>query len=115
MKAEPTPNEKEKLLAKNVEMAGLVSYQENSVISRQIISQKGGNVTLFAFDRGQGLSEHTSPFDALVYVLEGEPEIMIDRKPVRVKAGEMVIMPANHPHAVRAVEKFKMLLVLIKS
>ena len=95
--------------------ADLVSYQEGSVVSRQIIKQDKGNVTLFAFEVGQGLSEHTSPFDALAHVLEGEAEITISGKPLRVKAGEMVLMPANQPHALKAITKFKMLLTMIRS
>lgn len=93
----------------------LVNYQEGSVVSRTIIDQKTATVTLFAFDKGQGLSEHTAPFDALVYVLDGEVEITISLKPLRLHAGEMVIMPANQPHALRAVEKFKMILTMIRS
>ncbi len=93
----------------------MISYQEGSVVSRTVIARDTGTVTLFAFARGQGLSEHTAPFDALVYILDGEAEITISAKPIRVKAGEMIIMPANEPHALRAVDKFKMLLVMIRS
>lgn len=93
----------------------LVSYQEGSVVSRQIIKQDKGNVTLFAFDDRQGLSEHTSPFDALAHVLEGEVEIVISGNPLRVRAGEMVLMPAHQPHALKALTKFKMLLTMIRS
>ena len=93
----------------------LVNYQEGSVVSRQIVKQEKGNVTLFAFDEGQGLSEHTAPFDALVHVIEGEAEITISGKPIRAKAGEMVIMPANQPHALKAVSRFKMVLTMIRA
>jgi quercetin dioxygenase-like cupin family protein len=93
----------------------MVDYQEGSVVSKTIIKQKTGTVTLFAFDEGQGLSDHAAPFDALVQVLEGEVEIKIAGKPFHVKQGEMIIMPANEPHALNAVSKFKMLLILIKS
>ena len=93
----------------------LVSYQEGSVVSRMIVKRDTGNVTLFAFDQGQGLSEHTAPFDALAHVLEGEAEIVISGKPLKVKVGEMVVMPANQPHALTAVTKFKMLLTMIRS
>ena len=96
-------------------LADLVDYQEGSVVSRTIIDQKTGTVTLFAFAEGQGLSEHTAPFDALVQVVEGAVEISISGKPFPVKAGEMIIMPANEPHALKAVGKFKMLLTMIRA
>jgi quercetin dioxygenase-like cupin family protein len=92
----------------------MITYQEGSVVSRTIIDKKTGTVTLFAFDEKQGLSEHTAPFDALVLVLDGEAEVTISGKPVRVKKGEMTIMPANQPHALAAPKKFKMLLVMIR-
>ena len=92
-----------------------VGYQDGSIVSREIISKKGGTVTLFAFDEGQGLSEHTAPFDALVHLLEGEAEITISGKPCLLKQGEMIIMPAHEPHALRATQKFKMILTLIRS
>ena len=93
----------------------LVNYQEGSVVSREIIRRNTGNITLFAFDAGQGLSEHTSPFDALVHLLEGEAEIVISGKPLRVGAGQMVLMPAHEPHALKAITKFMMLLTMIRS
>ena len=93
----------------------LVGYQEGSVVSRTIISKKTGTVTLFAFAKDQGLSEHTAPFDALVYLLDGEAEILISGKPRHLRAGEMIIMPANEPHALRAANKFKMLLIMIRA
>ena len=93
----------------------LVGYQEGSVVSRTIISKKTGTVTLFAFAKDQGLSEHTAPFDALVYLLDGEAEILISGKPHHLRAGEMIIMPANEPHALRAANKFKMLLIMIRA
>ncbi|NLN61065.1 MAG: cupin domain-containing protein [Deltaproteobacteria bacterium] len=96
------------------EIKDLIQYQENSVVSREMIGKPTGTVTVFAFDAGQGLSEHTAPFDALVQVLDGAAEITISGEPYRVKAGEMVIMPAGKPHALKAVERFKMLLVLIR-
>ena len=92
----------------------LVSYQDGSVVSRQIVKQEKGNVTLFAFDAGQELSEHTAPFDALVHVIDGEAEITIAGKSIRAKAGEMVIMPANQPHALKTITRFKMLLTMIR-
>jgi len=105
----------EKLIAQAIRLTDLVDYQEDSVVSRTIIDQKTGTVTIFAFDEGQGLSEHIAPFDALVYLLDGEAEIAISGKPLRLKEGEMVIMPANKPHALRALKKFKMILTMIRS
>lgn len=92
-----------------------VSYAGGSVVSKTIVKKDAGNITLFGFDEGQGLSEHTAPFDAMVHVLDGKAEITIDQKPYVLTAGESIIMPANIPHALKAVEKFKMLLVMIKS
>jgi len=99
--------------AEILEIANLASYQDGAVVSRQITKSEGGNVTLFAFDQGQELSEHTAPFDALVHVLEGEAEIRISGKPYRLTAGEAIVMPANAPHAIKAIQKFKMLLTMI--
>ena len=96
-------------------IASLATYQEGAVVSRQITKSEGGNVTLFAFDEGQELSEHTAPFDALVHVLEGETEIKISGQPFVLKAGDAIVMPADQPHAVRAVTKFKMLLTMIRA
>ena len=102
-------------LPQAAKMVNLIEYQKGSVVSRTLIDKKAGTVTLFSFDRGEGLSEHTAPFDALVYVVDGEAEVTIAGKPVVVKAGEMVVMPANKPHALRAIERFKMLLIMIRS
>jgi quercetin dioxygenase-like cupin family protein len=96
-------------------LVDLADYQEGSIVSRTIIDKKAGRVSFFAFDEGQGLSEHTAPFDALVYLLDGEAEIVISGKPFRLKAGETVIMPANDPHALKAIERFKMFLTMIRS
>lgn len=93
----------------------LVAYQDGAVVSREIMNRKAGTVTLFAFDEGQGLSEHTAPFDAMVYLLDGEAEITISGKPLRLKMGEMVIMPANQPHALKAINRFKMMLIMLKA
>jgi len=93
----------------------MIEYQKDAIVSKTIIEKKTGTVTLFSFDQGQGLSEHTSPFDALVQVLEGAAEIRISGKPFTLKKGEMIIMPANEPHALKAVEQFKMLLTMIRS
>ncbi|HUG33556.1 MAG TPA: cupin domain-containing protein [Anaerolineales bacterium] len=95
-------------------MAELVSYQNGSVVSRQITKADAGNVTLFAFDKDQELSEHAAPFDALVHVLDGAAEIKISGKPFQLKSGEAIIMPADEPHAVRALTRFKMLLTMIR-
>ncbi len=105
----------ESLIAKAIVLSGLANYQEGSVVSRTVIDKKSGTVTFFAFDKGQKLSEHTAPFDALVCMLEGNAEISISGKPVTVKAGDMIIMPANQPHALSATERFKMLLIMIRS
>jgi quercetin dioxygenase-like cupin family protein len=108
-------SEKEKLLGKAIKPGDLVGYQEGSIVSREVINKKTGTVTIFAFDEGEGLSTHSAPFDAMVYVVDGETEITIDDKPNRMKAGDMIIMPADHPHAVKALTKFKMLLIMIRS
>ena len=97
-----------------LEMADLIEYQEGSVVSRTIIDQQTGTLTLFAFATGQGLSEHTAPFDALVYLLDGEADIAIAGQSYRLRKGAMIIMPANKPHALKAIDKFKMLLVMIR-
>ena len=89
-------------------------YGSNAVVSKRVIQKTAGNITLFAFDEGQELSEHTTPFDALVQVIDGEAEILINGQPYRVGSGKSIIMPANVPHAVRAVKKFRMLLTMIK-
>jgi quercetin dioxygenase-like cupin family protein len=101
--------------AKAVNMASLVEYQAGSVVSREVAKKPTGTVTVFAFDAGQGLSEHTAPFDALVYLLDGEAEVTIGGKPIVAKAGDMVMMPANVPHALKAEKRFKMLLVMTRS
>jgi len=105
----------ESLVATALKIVDLVAYQSGAVVSRVIVKQKTGNVSLFAFDAGQELSEHTAPFDALVNVLEGEVEVTIAGTPIRVAAGQMVIMPANQPHALKAVSRFKMMLTMIRS
>lgn len=98
-----------------VELASVVSYQEGSVVSRTLMDDPAGTVTLFAFDEAQGLSEHTAPFDALLHVLEGEASVTVAGKASRVAAGEAILLPAGKPHAVRASTKFKMLLTMIRS
>ena len=96
-------------------LVDLVAYQDETIVSKTLLEKPTGTITLFAFDKGQGLSEHTAPFDAMVCVLDGVAEITISGNPVVVKQGEMLVMPANQPHAVRAVERFKMMLTMIKS
>jgi quercetin dioxygenase-like cupin family protein len=96
-------------------MADLVAYQPGAVVSRVILKKGAGNVTLFAFDKDQGLSEHTTPFDALVHVLDGQAEITVGGAPHHLKAGEMIVMPANVPHALKAPERFKMALTMIRA
>ncbi len=96
-------------------LTNLVDYQDGSVVSKTLIKKETGTVTLFAFDQGQGLSEHTAPFDALVCVLDGETEIMISGNPHILKTGEMIILPVNEPHSLKAVRRFKMMLTMIRS
>jgi len=103
------------LMAKVANAVDLVQYQKGAVVSKTVINRKTGTITLFAFDEGQGLSEHTAPFDALVQVIDGLVDITISGRTLRVKAGEMTIMPANEAHALKAVEKFKMILTMIRS
>ena len=107
-------NDPEGLTAGVNRLVDLVTYQGGSVVSRTIIDKKAGTITLFSFEEGQGLSEHTAPFDALVYLLNGEAEIFISGKPFHLREGEIIIMPANQPHALKAVKRFKMLLAMIR-
>ena len=108
-------SENTKLVAQAANLNSLIEYQAGAVVSRTILDKKAGTLTVFAFDQGEGLSEHTTPYDAMVYIIDGEAEVTISGKPVRLKKGEMTIMPANEPHALQAVAKFKMLLVMIRS
>lgn len=101
--------------AQPVRLADLVEYQDGSVVSRIVVKAETGNVTLFAFDEGQDLSEHTVPFDGLVHVLDGEVEIKISGKPFHLRPGDAIVMPAHEPHAVRALKRFKMLLTMIRA
>lgn len=110
-----TGNKSNDMLAKAIKTADLVDYQKDAVVSRTIIDKAIGTLTVFAFDKGQGLSEHTAPFDAFVYILDGKAEIIISGNSLYVEQGEMVIMPANEPHALSAVRRFKMMLVMIRS
>ena len=107
-----TPN---KYYANVVAIKDLAGYQEDSIVSRTIINRKSGTVTFFAFDQGQALSEHTAPCDALVHVLDGLVEVTVLGKPMRLKEGDMVLLPANEPHALKAINSFKMVLVMINA
>lgn len=98
-----------------VHLADLIEYQDASVVSRTLVDKPAATVTLFAFDQGQGLSEHTAPFDALVYVVEGQAQVTISGTALSTEAGQVLLMPANEPHALRAVARFKMLLVMVRS
>jgi len=98
-----------------VKMSDFVDYQEGSIVSRTIIDRKGGTITFFAFDEEQGLSEHVAPYDASVCLLEGEAEVVISGKAFHLKEGEMIIIPANKPHALKAITKFKMMLTMLKA
>jgi quercetin dioxygenase-like cupin family protein len=102
-------------VAEVVKLSNLVAYQSGAVVSRTLVGAEGGTVTAFAFDEGQGLSEHTAPYDALVIVAEGEVEIQISGKSYHLNEGEMIIMPANKPHALKAVTQFKMILTMIRA
>ena len=93
----------------------LVNYQDESVVSRTLIKKETGTITLFAFSKGQALSEHTAPFDAMIYILEGKAKITIAGNPNTLESGQMIVMSANKPHALKAVEKFKMMLTMIRS
>jgi quercetin dioxygenase-like cupin family protein len=101
--------------AEAIAAAGLLSYQDGAVVSRTLLKHTAGSVTMFAFDEGQGLSEHTSPFDALVYLLEGGAEITVSGKPIAVKSGDLVLLPANEPHGLKATTRFKMMLTMLRS
>lgn len=111
-----TPEKDPKNLTSNPHrMAELLAYQEDAIVSRTLIKKSTGTVTLFAFARGQELSEHTAPFDAMVHIIDGEAEVTISGNPFQLAAGDMIIMPANEPHALKAVENFKMVLTMIRS
>jgi quercetin dioxygenase-like cupin family protein len=105
----------EDLKSQVLDLARLLEFQQGSVVSRELLSLKTGTLTVFAFDEGQGLSEHTAPFDATVLGVEGEAEILIAGIPYSIKPGELIIMPAHQPHALKAVKPFKMLLIMIRT
>lgn len=103
-----------KLAGQAISLAVMVDYQEGSIVSRTLIDKEAGTVTLFAFDADQALSEHTAPYDALVYVFDGEAEVAVSSKPMRVAAGTVTLLPAGKPHWVRAISRFKMMLIMIR-
>ena len=105
----------EELKARTLKVEDLIEYQEGAVVSREIIRKGTGTVTIFAFDKGEGLSEHTAPFDAMVQVIDGKAEITISGNKNILETGDMIIMPADYPHALRAMERFKMILTMIRS
>lgn len=105
----------EKLGAKAVKLANLADYQDGSIVSRTIIDKKTGTVTFFAFDEGQGISEHVAPYDALVYILDGEAKVVISGKKNHLAEGEMILIPANKAHSLKATRRFKMMLIMIKA
>ena len=111
----PRPRKRARKLTQPTAVTAVVKYQTGAIVSRELLKQKTGSVTLFAFDAGQGLSEHTAPFDALVQVVDGEAEISIAGRPHRVRAGELILMPAGQPHALKARQRFQMVLVMIRA
>ena len=115
MSSQQAQSKREMPIAEVVRLIDLVNYQEGAVVSRTLVNRATGTLTLFAFDEGQGLSEHTAPFDAVAHLLEGEAEIAVSGKPLRATAGEAVFMPANQPHSLKALSRFKMLLTMIRS
>lgn len=102
-------------VSKSLELKSLAAYQKGSIVSKQLLNKKAGTLTFFAFDKGEGLSEHTAPYDATILILDGKARITIGGKPQTVKKDELIIMPANIPHSVKAAERFKMLLIMIRS
>src|SRR6202166_2033071 len=115
MSSQQAQGRREMPIAEVVRLIDLVSYQEGAVVSRTLVNRTTATITLFAFDEGQGLSEHTAPFDAVAHLLEGEAEIVFAGKPLRTTAGEAVLMPAHQPHSLKALSRFKMLLTMIRS
>ncbi|MFZ0821086.1 MAG: cupin domain-containing protein [Candidatus Acidiferrales bacterium] len=115
MSSQQPQSKREMPVAEVVRLIDLVNYQEGAVVSRTLVNRATGTVTLFAFDEGQGLSEHTAPFDAMAHLLEGQAEIVVSGKPLPTRAGEAVLMPANQPHSLKALTRFKMLLTMIRS
>ncbi len=106
---------REDIIGRALELKELISYQDGAVVSKTLIDRGRGTITLFSFDKGQGLSEHTAPFDAFVQIVDGTAEVTISGTSHAVRAGEIIIMPADRPHSLRATERFKMLLVMIRA
>jgi quercetin dioxygenase-like cupin family protein len=102
-------------LPQPAKLADMIEYQKGSVVSRTVVDQKAGTVTLFAFDNDEGLSEHTAPYEALIYIVEGEVEVKVSARSFILEAGDMIMLPANKPHALRGIQRFKMLLVMVRS
>ncbi|HEV2523244.1 MAG TPA: cupin domain-containing protein [Candidatus Acidoferrales bacterium] len=115
MSSQQAQSKREMPIAEVIHLIDLVNYQDGAVVSRTLVNRTMATITLFAFDVGQGLSEHTAPFDAVAHLLEGEAEIVVSGKPLRTTTGEAVLMPANQPHSLRAISRFKMLLTMIRS
>ena len=111
----PIMTDENKLIGQVLGLSDLLDYQEGSVVSRTLIKADTGTVTLFSFDKGQGLSEHTAAFDAFIYLIEGKAQVNISGQSHQLNKGQMIIMPANKPHFLQAIERFKMALVMIKS
>ena len=105
----------EEMKSKILSLNDLIEYNDDAIVSKIIVNSEKGSITIFAFDEGQGLSEHTAPFDATVQIIEGEAEIIISEESFKLSMGKMIIMPANKPHAVKSITKFKMILTMIKS
>jgi quercetin dioxygenase-like cupin family protein len=110
-----TVNKKSEIAGQATSITSLVDYQEGSIVSRALIDKKVGTVTLFAFDENQGLSEHTAPFDALLLVFDGEAEVTVSGESAKVKEGMITLLPAGEPHSVKALSRFKMMLIMIRS
>jgi quercetin dioxygenase-like cupin family protein len=102
-------------LPQPAKLADMIEYQKGSVVSRTVVDKKAGTVTLFAFDKDEGLSEHTAPYEALIYIVEGEVEVKVSARSFILEAGDMTMLPANKPHALRGIQRFKMLLVMVRS
>jgi quercetin dioxygenase-like cupin family protein len=115
MSSQQAQGKREMPIAEVVRLVNLANNQEGSVVRRTVVNRGTGTITLFAFDEGQGLSEHTAPFDTIAHILKGEPEIKVSGKPLRPTAGEAILLPANQPHSLKAFGKFKMLLTMIRS
>jgi quercetin dioxygenase-like cupin family protein len=115
MKCEKQPADEAKHIPQVSKIVDSIHFQKSSIVSKTLIDKQAGTITLFAFDEGQGLSEHTAPFDACVYLLQGEAEVTISGNAYHVMEGDMIVMPANQPHALKAVKRFKMMLIMIQA